>query len=198
MNIKDLRPAVYNPRKITDQKLLMLEKSLKEFGDLSGFVFNKRTGNLVGGHQRQKVMPPDCEIIIEQKFDQPTEGGTIALGKVLFHGEKFSYREVDWNETKEKAANIAANKHGGEFDLGALEQIILDLDHANYDLDLTGFDSIELDNLFEWRDKPELDDKEKNSSDELNHILEIHFNSESEMLPVYDELLSRGLIVKAK
>lgn len=168
MNIKDLRPAVYNPRKITDQKLLMLEKSLKEFGDLSGFVFNKRTGNLVGGHQRQKVMPPDCEIIIEQKFDQPTEGGTIALGKVLFHGEKFSYREVDWNETKEKAANIAANKHGGEFDLGALEQIILDLDHANYDLDLTGFQRDELEQLFDWSDPSNAEIKEKEIDENIH------------------------------
>lgn len=46
MNIKDLRPAVYNPRKISDEKLLLLERSLKEFGDLSGFLFNDKAGRL--------------------------------------------------------------------------------------------------------------------------------------------------------
>lgn len=196
--INDLRPNVKNPRKITDEKLKMMRESIIKFGDLSGFVFNVRTGNLVSGHQKQKITPEESEIFIEKKYEKPTMAGTIATGYVLINGERFSYRSVDWDEPTELAAMIAANKHGGEFDLGALEQIILDLDHANYDLDLTGFDSIELDNLFEWRDKAELDDKEKNGSDKLNHILEIHFNSESEMLPVYDELISRGLIVKAK
>lgn len=34
MKIEDLRPADYNPRKISNKQMSMLEKALKEFGDL--------------------------------------------------------------------------------------------------------------------------------------------------------------------
>lgn len=38
MNILEIKPANYNPRKITDRQLEMLAKSMSEFGDLSGFI----------------------------------------------------------------------------------------------------------------------------------------------------------------
>lgn len=62
--ISNLNPAPYNPRKITDKKLAMLQKSMAEFGDLSGIVCNTRTGHLVGGHQRLKVFSPDWPILL--------------------------------------------------------------------------------------------------------------------------------------
>lgn len=159
MLLSDLTPNIKNPRKITDEKLQMLEASLKEFGDLSGFIFNRKLGRLEGGHQRQKVMPPDAEVIIEQKFDEPTTTGTVALGKVLWNGEKYAYREVEWNEPKSLAANVAANKHGGEWDLPALEQIMLTLDENNVDLSLTGFGEEEIADLFDWKTPVELENK---------------------------------------
>jgi ParB-like chromosome segregation protein Spo0J len=36
MRVKDLKPSKFNPRKISDKKLSVLGKSMKEFGDLSG------------------------------------------------------------------------------------------------------------------------------------------------------------------
>lgn len=42
MKVKDLKPAGYNPRKISKEKLAALKKSLEEFGDLSGIVVNAR------------------------------------------------------------------------------------------------------------------------------------------------------------
>jgi hypothetical protein len=54
MQVKDLKPAGYNPRKISKEKLAALKKSLEEFGDLSGIVYNSRTRTLIGGHQRIK------------------------------------------------------------------------------------------------------------------------------------------------
>jgi hypothetical protein len=45
------------------------------------------------------------------------------------------------------AANIAANKHGGDWDVPKLNEILLDLDASNYDLSLTGFTDTELENL---------------------------------------------------
>lgn len=46
-SLKDLNPAAYNPRQIDDAALTGLKYSLTEFGDLSGIVFNARTGSLV-------------------------------------------------------------------------------------------------------------------------------------------------------
>lgn len=49
MKVQDLKPAGYNPRKITKAQLERLKKSLDEFGDLSGIVFNVRTQTTLAG-----------------------------------------------------------------------------------------------------------------------------------------------------
>src|SRR3990167_1256023 len=114
MNLSDLTPHPGNPRKISDQKLEMLKKSLDQFGDLSGIVFNRRSSRLVGGHQRLKVLPKDLPIKITKTYKEPTRTGSVADGYVEIDGERYRYREVDWDDPTEKAANIAANQHGGE------------------------------------------------------------------------------------
>ena len=134
MKVKDLKPSDCNPRKITEKKLDMLGKSMKEFGDLSGIVFNRRTGNLIGGHQRIKHLRPEWEIVKKNCED---ELGTVAQGFIKTPFGDWVYREVDWPEKKEKAANVAANKHGGDFDFPMLDGILSDLE--DIDLGLTGF-----------------------------------------------------------
>lgn len=69
------------------------------------------------------------------------------FGYAIINGERFNYREVDWDPAKEKAAMIAANKHGGEWDFPLLAEGLLELDHLNFDMDLTGFDSKEIENI---------------------------------------------------
>lgn len=141
--LKDLSPHPRNPRKITDKKLELLKKSLHKFGDLSGFLWNVRTNRLVGGHQRGKVLPPDAEIH-SSPLREKSSVGTVSAGYVLIEGERFAYREVDWSEEFESAAMIAANQHGGDWDLKLLPDLILDLDHLNFDLDVLGFDHKEM------------------------------------------------------
>ena len=77
----------------------------------------------------------------------PTKTGTVAEGYVLIHGERFTYREVSWGEEKENAAMIAANKHGGEWDDFKLKEILSTLKSGEYPMDLTGFDSEELERM---------------------------------------------------
>jgi len=141
MKIKDLKPASYNPRKITEKQLGMLKKSMAEFGDLSGIVVNVKTGNLVGGHQRVKNLDQSWPIVKQSHKDKT---GTIALGYIETPGGRWTYREVSWTEKKEAAANIAANKHGGEFDMPKLKDIIINLDTGDMDMELLGFNSHEL------------------------------------------------------
>lgn len=141
MKIKDLKPAEYNPRKITDKQLDMLKKSMEEFGDLSGVVVNVKTGNMVGGHQRVKNLDPSWPITKEPHKDKT---GTVALGYIETPSGRWTYREVSWPKKKEAAANIAANQHGGEFDMPKLKEIIIDLDDGSIDPELLGFNSHEL------------------------------------------------------
>jgi transcriptional regulator with XRE-family HTH domain len=132
-------------------------KTLEEFGDLSGIVYNVYTKRLVGGHQRVKVLPPDAEIVIETSYTKSTKVGTVSEGYVVINGERLKYRSVDWPEEKEKAANISANKHGGEFDMSVLSEWLLDLDHSNFDLELTGFDVDELTDILAPVNEPKED-----------------------------------------
>ena len=147
MKLSELQPHPGNPRKITDDQLKRLQKSLEKFGDLSGIVFNKRTGHVVGGHQRLKVLPKDAEIVIEKTHAIPTDSGTVAEGYVNIRGERFGYRCVNWDEDTEKAANLAANKHGGAWDDPLLADWLIDLDSKNFDMDLTGFTEAEMEEL---------------------------------------------------
>ncbi len=182
MEIQNLKPNPNNPRTITDEKLKLLEKSLNEFGDLSGFVFNRTTNQLVGGHQRAKIFPPDAKVIITKKNTKPSKVGTLAEGYVDFNGERFSYREVSWDKLKEQAANVAANKGAGEFDPLKLTEWFSDLETFGFDLDLTMFSELERNNylgkdvdpLEEWAGMPEFDHKDKTAY----RSIVVHFKDE--------------------
>jgi ParB-like chromosome segregation protein Spo0J len=102
MALAELAPADYNPRKISAKAMAGLKASLTRFGELGGIVYNKRTGHLVGGHQRVKAL--------------------LALGET--HAE---VRVVDLPVAEEKAANLALNHPGigGEWD-DALLAVVLD------------------------------------------------------------------------
>lgn len=159
MELSDLKPNPKNPRKITDKKLKALKKALEEFGDLGGIVFNRRSGRLVSGHQRIQVLPKDANIIYEQ-FSDHMKNGTVALGHIMLDDEPFSYREVDWSDEKEMAANIAANKGAGEWENDSLREMLLQLDSANFDLSLTMFDNHEIETTLGLKDDKKKD-KEK-------------------------------------
>lgn len=143
MELGDLAHNPENPRVITEDKLKLLKKSLAEYGDLSGFIFNRTTGRLVGGHQRSKVLPSNAKIHYTKKNTNPSKVGTLAVGFIEVDGEKFSYREVAWDDLKEKAANIAANKGAGEWDATKLTEWFSDLKTFGFDMDLTMFDNLE-------------------------------------------------------
>ena len=124
--VADLKAAEYNPRKDLkpgDAEYEKLKRSIQEFGYVEPVIWNKRTGVVVGGHQRLKVM------------------------------EDLGYTEVDCvvvdlDEAKEKALNIALNKISGEWDNDLLASLLKDLDGSGYDITLTGFDLAEAQELF--------------------------------------------------
>ena len=119
VNIKDIKPARYNPRKISKKDFEKLKTNIKEFGFIQPLIVNKDM-TLIGGHQRLKVL--------------------LDLG----------YKETDviivnLNKEKEKSLNISLNKISGEWDNNKLVDILKTLDKE--ELDLSGFDKIEVDKL---------------------------------------------------
>jgi len=56
MSLTELSPAEYNPRKISSKSFKALGASIDKFGVLLPIVWNKRTGNIVGGHQRFRYL----------------------------------------------------------------------------------------------------------------------------------------------
>jgi hypothetical protein len=119
-----------------------MKASLAEFGDLSGIVINRRTDQLVGGHQRADVLA-DGELHVED-LPEPEPDGTVARGHLEHDGKRYVVRVVDWDDEKAKAALVAANRFGRvgaddpELLKSLLDEIVAD---GVIDTDLTGFDA---------------------------------------------------------
>ena len=99
-------------------------RSLHEFGYVDPVIWNEVTGNIVGGHQRYKVLVAE---------------GAAEIDCVVVHIE---------NPQEEKVLNIALNKAVGEWEPVALADLPKDLQDSGYDVDATGFDAAEIDDLF--------------------------------------------------
>jgi hypothetical protein len=167
MKIDDLKDSSYNPRTITDESLKSLKFSMEEFGDLSGLVFNKATGNLVAGHQRLRGLKEKfgkkLRMVKQKDAERPQAVITPS-------GDRFPVRVVEWDLTKEKAANLAANNPHltGEFTsavIGMIEELEVDAEQLSVDIRLSDlakdyFSNIETeegvtDPYGEWEGMPE-------------------------------------------
>jgi len=87
-----LQAAAYNPRKQLkpgDAEYEKLKRSITEFGYVEPVIWNRKTGNVVGGHQRLQVL------------------------KDLGHTE-VDCVIVELDDQREKAANVALNNSPGE------------------------------------------------------------------------------------
>ena len=122
--ISELKPLAENPRSSTEEQELNLKRSLEKFGVVDPIVFNKQTGNIVGGHFRVRelkklgIKEVDCVI-------------------------------VDLSIEDEKELNIRLNANTGEWDYDILandwnqDELIewgLDLPGMDYNIDGLGTD----------------------------------------------------------
>jgi hypothetical protein len=124
--LSKLNPAAYNPRKdLTpeDPEYQKLKKSILEFDLVEPIVWNEKTGNVVGGHQRLKILKE-------------------------LKREKTNVVVVKLDESKEIALNLALNKIAGYWDFPKLKDLIADIDTGDFDIEITGFSESELFDLF--------------------------------------------------
>ncbi len=126
IKIKDLKPAKYNPRKDLkpeDKEYQKIKKSILKFGYVETIIVNKDL-TVIGGHQRLKIL------------------------------EELGYEEIECNvvdltKDEEKALNIALNNLSGDWDNQKLEDLITELKVKDFDLDVTGFDEEEIENMLD-------------------------------------------------
>ena len=102
--VKDLIPASYNPRKMTELEKRDLEDSIKEFGTVVPVVVNvgKRENVLVGGHQRATIYADlgidEIDVMVPSR---------------------------ELNKVEEKKLNLRLNKNTGSWDQEKLKEMDL-------------------------------------------------------------------------
>ena len=115
-----LKPYKRNPRSITRKKFDRLTDTLDRLGDLGGIVHNLETDEIIGGNQRVKVFGEASSVEIIQTLDAPDAQGTVAHGFIVWHGNRYAYRQVRWDEATAAEANIRANIGAGDWDWGVI------------------------------------------------------------------------------
>jgi len=128
VSVSKINPAAYNPRvdlKPGDKDYEKLKDSITTFGYVEPLVWNSKTGNLVGGHQRLKIL-------IEQGFVE------------------VEVSVVDLSPEKEKALNLALNRIQGDWDNQKLATLLEELtQNSEVDIKTTGFDLPEISEILD-------------------------------------------------
>ena len=127
-----LNAAPYNPRKDLqpgDLEYQKIARSIEKYGCVEPIIWNEKTGNVIGGHQRLKVL--------------------AATGAV-----EVDVSVVQLSLEDEKALNLALNKISGQWDNEKLSAVLQDLS-AGFDVEVTGFDQHEVDALVAYPRGPD-------------------------------------------
>lgn len=117
----DIQKAPYNPRLIDDANKKRLEKGIKKHGLVEPLVWNRRTGNLVSGHQRLSIL------------DKLEKAKNYELDVSV----------IDVDEAEEKRINVELNNASmqGAYDYDMLGELALDLGDSLEDLGFSDFDA---------------------------------------------------------
>jgi hypothetical protein len=125
MHRRAIRAAPYNPRTIGEAERRKLRAGIKRHGLVEPIVWNRKTGNIVGGHQR----------ISQLDLLAGTEDYTLDVAV------------LDVDEGREKEINILLNnaESQGDWDMDKLAGLLRD---SNVNLDGTGFDQADVFQMF--------------------------------------------------
>ena len=114
----DIKNADYNPRIMDKESKKRLKAGLKKHGLVSTLTWNKRTGNLVGGHQRLEQLDaleknkdytldvcvidvsPEEEAILNVQLNNPSMQGDWDLDKLAEMTEQFDVSFDDMGFSK--------------------------------------------------------------------------------------------------
>ena len=126
INRQSIKNAAYNPRFMGDKERKKLRNAIKENGLVSALTWNKRTGNLVGGHQRLEQLDA-----LEKSDDYEL---TVCV--------------IDVDKKQEAKLNVQLNNPSmqGEWDVGKLFEMTEEFDLSMEEM---GFSEVEASLLFD-------------------------------------------------
>lgn len=126
INRANIKNAPYNPRIIGKETLKRLKKAIQKHGMVSAITVNRRTMNIVGGHQRLDILDA-----LEGRGDYDL---TVNM--------------IDVDEREEKILNVQLNNPSmqGEWDLDKLAGLKIE-DDINFEE--MGFTDFDVDTLFD-------------------------------------------------
>lgn len=190
IKLTEIKPAEYNPRRISDEDFQKLKNSIKTFGLTDPIIINLKNNTIIGGHQRYDAL---VDILLEEDNLAEKEYDLIKKGDIgfIFDVENLVLK----NEDYEKALNIALNKISGEWDISKLNSLVEELKVNNFDLELTGFDDIELEEIAleteifdNLQDVDDLNEDDFLFEDDFDLNYTIKFNSKKDENLFYDFL----------
>lgn len=137
-----INPAVYNPRKISDEGKKLLKRSLRQYGVLGGIIVNSRTNNtIVGGHQKVAIL--------DEVYKYPDNDYSLRV------------ELIDVDLQTEKTINIALNNSNitGDWDWDKLAAIIPDIDYKEAGLTDADLNMIGVDYLLKTEEESQMADE---------------------------------------
>lgn len=161
--IDELIPASYNPRKDlqpNDSEYVKLKRSLQDFGYVEPIIWNERTGNVVGGHQRLKILKELGEKEVE----------CVVVNLDLEH---------------EKLLNLSLNKVSGDWDYLKLQELFTEFSIT--ELDITGFDDKEIQKITSMFIDDDNEENDDTDSKEVHHAEVYRTNNVAKEVPVVTE-----------
>ena len=171
--VSEMNPAPYNPRvelKPDDPEYQHIKNSLDSFGYLDPIVWNERTGNIVSGHQRYRIL---------------VDGGATEL----------LVRVVDFDEGTEKACNLAMNKAVGLWDEEKLDALLEEMSGTPWDMSAFGFDLSEVERLGDGDGEGD-DNGDSGFHYKEQYGVIVMCNSEQEQEEIYNRLVGEGFECK--
>jgi len=169
--IKDLIPYVNNSRTHSDQQIMQVASSIKEFGFTNPILLDGESG-IIAGHGR---------LLAAKKLGME-KVPTIELSHL--------------SEAQKKAYVIADNKlalnAGWDMEILAIE--LQDLADLGFDLELTGFSDSEIKAIN--GDEEEIDEDFKEPVDENRNLLMVECQGERELEQLFEEMKKRGFECK--
>lgn len=142
---ENLKPWPNNPRKHSDKQLVLIESSIREYG-FTAPIITDETGTILCGHGRWQVA---------RKLGMPRVPTVILTG--LTQKKKRAYVIAD---------NRIAEKSSWDSDLLTLE--IKTLLEGDYNVELTGFSTAEIDIMIDAPPKPEASNPDDLQPEDLN------------------------------
>lgn len=173
-DIDSLIPYVNNARTHSDEQILQVASSIKEFGFTNPILIDEE-GGIIAGHGR----------LMAAKKLNLTEVPTITL--------------TNLTEAQKKAYVIADNKLAlnADWDINLLKIEFNRLEDMNFDLSLTGFDDFELKQFED--DIDDIDEMEQNvgdAVDETKYLLLVEYDSERQLEEAFNEAQKKGFKCK--